>query len=1251
MRASFFRLASLTLLVVGALSLLTAWHTTYERPNDERTAYELMFAPDLARFRIDFGSAGSELDGRSSGDVQEQLRDWSVVGTLLRARVDLDALRLSTWRSAAVRRPYLEDSFLFEYGRGRSAILDEDHVLLFYEKQDRDQQATLARTAETVRQRTGQIPAHFLLFETEFDLPNGRVLVERKSEVPGATLFGEAYGYVERPVRTLTDFRSWLAAIDDVTLAEHRDGVLVLGGRRHERSRTANVDDEDVAVLVHGQQELAAAADAHERAVSAIEADVERRYRETLLRGRNEAYQMTQHLLRPDGPGRSKSKADFQRELEERVGELEPGTADLGFSLDPQWRLDELVPSLQRYAQAPCAVAEDARLVLSQAQAQDELAPSLLVATSQPFAQLERRLMCELVRENRELLGEAAQALSNIKQVPRAKREDRIALALAPFYRDDPSGFRDALTEFLTARHGMQCARYDGPLQGTRVGMNLFYTDLLAKLWLGLDYHGSAPVAAVPGFISLPRAAVEPFWNRESRELRYTRLWFGPKRESYVSTEAGLLFAPIIARVYAAGSDPGHPGVEKQPAEPSRRALGWWDRHFQDVADYEQEYHRQNQIFKWSLISARFASELSFLSSIEPRRDYVFDSWLQENQAALRYRHPVALRERSEWVSGTECLDRLLSYDGPGGTISGGVTLAGKRTLAEASYLNRELPAALRQSLAQSSPSANGAVGSALRTAPSFSEGTTTATLTATTRARSAGAELRVAAFTESARRLDARTVSIGINADDKAVGALVVRLDRDGVQLSIEHGPVDRAMRLGSRASSDAMPVALEGEGPLYLTRDGASALQRTMVTAGEEVPGELVRAGRSRLFSMEEAIQLQDADTVASKLASHEWQQLTAGGGFGGAPPPGITRRFSNTPPPPDARPVQLRAASSAEPLEAFVDGRGAVYVRKPAHADELKAWLYLEQETGLSAQDLPGIAGRARESNGAVAVVDLAELHPPSVLRAERALQAGQYEDALGLLAAELSRDGAGGMAQALSQRTLSRARSLARGGDGVEAGQLFRDYEATFGPLSAEDSLQAAVAELHAGHPASALRRIQDRDAFATLMEGELLDPQTRHLGQWARARSNADRTFFQRSALELELGAWDRELVSVLRIDRPLRGRMLSASERAAVGPGDAVYLDDGFSLNRHDLEVGGSGVVADFRKLPHVKFEEVEAAGDAAYAPLTIVDSTQQEFRLASSPATRAPRLIRVRSCDTDGDGQLSELEREACAG
>ncbi len=61
-----------------------------------------------------------------------------------------------------------------------------------------------------------------------------------------------------------------------------------------------------------------------------------------------------------------------------------------------------------------------------------------------------------------------------------------------------------------------QHARYDGPLAGTEVGMDLFYTDLLAKLW-ALDFEVSAPTKQIEDFQPLLKIDYSPIYWMEIR--------------------------------------------------------------------------------------------------------------------------------------------------------------------------------------------------------------------------------------------------------------------------------------------------------------------------------------------------------------------------------------------------------------------------------------------------------------------------------------------------------------------------------------------------------------------------------------------------------------------------------------------------------------------------------------------------------------------------------------------------------------
>ena len=93
-----------------------------------------------------------------------------------------------------------------------------------------------------------------------------------------------------------------------------------------------------------------------------------------------------------------------------------------------------------------------------------------------------------------------------------------------------------------------QHARYDGDLKGTDVGMVLFYTDLLAKLW-AIDYAGSTPNSEIAEFQPLTRTLVSAMYKEEVETLRDTRLWFGPQQRGFqIAAETPISCSPTTPR-------------------------------------------------------------------------------------------------------------------------------------------------------------------------------------------------------------------------------------------------------------------------------------------------------------------------------------------------------------------------------------------------------------------------------------------------------------------------------------------------------------------------------------------------------------------------------------------------------------------------------------------------------------------------------------------------------------------------------
>jgi hypothetical protein len=250
--------------------------------------------------------------------------------------------------------------------------------------------------------------------------------------------------------------------------------------------------------------------------------------------------------------------------------------------------------------------------------------------------------------------------------------------------------FGDFLSHQQRVVYSFQAARYDGDLQGTEVGMILFYTDLLAKLW-GFNYQDATPEKDIQDFRPKTKIDVSSIYKQELKELPSTRTWFGPNDKGFQVADEGnsIIFARNATRIYAASSNPLQPGIEKATSAVSDIFLGWWNSHYEEVARYEPQYERLNEIMKWSLLiswlnKANKGETLEFLQGVQVKRDNWFPNWVQANGDRLTYEKwtQVGFHQRGYKGTKTEAMPILLTETfkrfGELYHISGGVSLANK---------------------------------------------------------------------------------------------------------------------------------------------------------------------------------------------------------------------------------------------------------------------------------------------------------------------------------------------------------------------------------------------------------------------------------------------------------------------------------------------------------------------------------------------------------------------------------------------
>jgi len=735
-----------------------------------------------------------------------------------------------------------------------------------------------------------------------------------------------------------------------------------------------------------------------------------------------------------------------------------------GFSLDPRWHTERMLTDLEILREDPSSIVEKAHQRIREAEEADypESAIPIAVTTAENFLLSLGRFQVfggggeddggfgiqrvanttdspklELNSSQRGKLAELIRKISNTSE-----ESQQEGVKWLPYYKlldelresfDPQDAALAAALHYLETENRYQGARYDGKLQGTRAGMVLFYTDVLAKIW-AIDFRRSSPSEKINGFQSLLKIAgeIEPqYWGEEER-LPGTRIWFGTKKEGIAaSSEDGpLYFAPIATRVYSAGNNPLSPGEEAPPAEASRKMMGWWDRNFERVADYEPMYHAQNQIMKWSVITGMLAEhgEASFLSSVFVDRSQVFNEWLV-NEADLKFSEDIRLLspQESRSFSDTETMEILQSpaeftLRGPVG-YSGGVSLGGKDTIREGTIIIPDVPKGIRRPGMKyqsfSKDDSRLIVEKLDSTKFELPQGTNAnqsiVTPRDSARLRAGGVELNRFSYT-SEFRSDGNVSTMHLSSEAGELGRLEVQKGAKGLRLDWHEGIMadtrraarDLAHFEGTNFDSTSSVLAKQ---PEFLPDKGIFVLElqgqrELLVTSADLAPGRRANRitsgtdppkGKENLHSNESLavssvsrksalqalltgepsiirISAKEADLgidPALRLDQATWQRLEAlpaggNGGGSGMPPGKLLRIFSDAEPPNNGKDFKLTFQDTE--LGA-IEGRvvgNSVYLKRPDGRPS-QAFNDLVARQRLTGEQLTQIVERVKGEEG--------------------------------------------------------------------------------------------------------------------------------------------------------------------------------------------------------------------------------------------------------------------------------------------
>ncbi len=256
---------------------------------------------------------------------------------------------------------------------------------------------------------------------------------------------------------------------------------------------------------------------------------------------------------------------------------------------------------------------------------------------------------------------------------------------------------------YLMRENSYQAARYDGQhLAGTETGMVLFYTDLVMKLW-AFDLAKSSPGHdRIPGF---PTSGIQVsnIHKGELERAPESRLWLGTLTPGFqIADEAqSLVFARNATRVFAHATDMltgGDSFTEPEPNIFNRIFINWWNDHYEEIARYEPQYERLNEIVKWSVLinwlsEEEQTSQLGFLADNAPgavtvTRVNYFTDWKDKHpELTFRQWDKIKFDGQADARGENESLDLITSELFPvfGGIIwQGGVSLANRTAMREA---------------------------------------------------------------------------------------------------------------------------------------------------------------------------------------------------------------------------------------------------------------------------------------------------------------------------------------------------------------------------------------------------------------------------------------------------------------------------------------------------------------------------------------------------------------------------------------
>lgn len=616
--------------------------------------------------KIDLEIPAYARDELTTREEKNQVRDWALYTIL--SQIGLSEAQFSecVFDLPLLRYDYHLNTTGLQYGPLRSRSLPDRRVIaLIPESEGEEEKDHLAHIADMQRKNLGGIPEALVVFK--YTIAPRRDFVELRLDkvVDGELLFKPEYGYHQQVVTNLSDLETFLQKAEDLTFVDDRGSNLLVGGRKLQSRSYRSVNTEDIAALWQASRSSASSLNALNRRADELW--------EKMLNSLSEENKQALYLL-----NQSNNEEVYQQVVAkllenaltpEELAAFNASTSDgLGFSLDSNYDFEGLKSLVDDYQRMLFEV------------------PGTFSVSGPSYT-----------------YQEVMDALDQKDYIP--------LLSILEFYRKSPEidqfmAYMYSLIFQDFQRYRFQNARYDGNIQGTEVGMTLFYTDLIAKLWT-FNFEFSTPSSRIPEFLSSTNQKVSRIYQEEMKQFRSGRLWFGLNDEGIqLADDSSIRFARNATKVFAKSSNILSPDDEVPAAASLASKIDWFNNHLEEIAAYEGQYERLNELMKWSFV-------ISWLSGKSPRLDYLdpvpvdtsqwFPQWIKKHPE-LKFRKWQTINFHPKGFKGTATEALPVLYSPPfelfGNSMYsyGGVTLSGKENVSRLAPVNPRVNPAMRRS-------------------------------------------------------------------------------------------------------------------------------------------------------------------------------------------------------------------------------------------------------------------------------------------------------------------------------------------------------------------------------------------------------------------------------------------------------------------------------------------------------------------------------------------------------------------------